>query len=47
MYNPQDGLTAMSMAVRKGHKDIIEILKTSQSKVRCTIIRSTLTVEEM
>ena len=34
MCNPQYGQTAMNIAVEKGHKDIIEVLKTDQSKVR-------------
>lgn len=34
MCNPQKGKTAMNIAVEKGHKDIIQVLKTDQSKVR-------------
>ena len=37
MCNPQYGKTAMDMAVQKGHKDIIEVLKTDQSKVKCIL----------
>ena len=34
MCNPQEGKTAMNIAVEKGHKDIVQVLETSQSKVR-------------
>ena len=46
MFNPQNEKTPMDIAVEKGHKDIIEVLKNFQSKVRCTctIIRPTFTV---
>ena len=46
MCNPQNEKTPMDIAVEKGHKDIIEVLKNAQRKVRCTctIIRPTFTV---
>ena len=34
MCTPQNGTTAMNIAVEKGYEDIIEVLKNSQSKVR-------------
>ena len=37
MCNFQDGKTALDIAVEKGHNEIIQILNTSQSKVRCTL----------
>ena len=33
MCNPQHGKSAMNIAVQNGHKDIIGVLKTNQSKV--------------
>ena len=46
MCTPQNGKTPMDIAVEKGHKDIIEVLKNAQRKVRCTctVIRPTFTV---
>ena len=37
MCNRQKGKTAMGIAVQKGHKDIIEVLKTDQSKLKCIL----------
>ena len=39
MLYSQDGKTALDIAAEKSHKEIIEVLKTHQSKVRCTFIR--------
>ena len=33
----QDGRTALDVAVEKGHKDITEVLKIAQSKVRTPV----------
>ena len=35
IINLQDGKTALDIAVKKGHTDVIDVLKTHQSKVRC------------
>ena len=34
MYGLQDGSTPLDIAVKKGHKKIIELLKLNMSKVR-------------
>ena len=35
MHNPQGGKTALDIAEEKGHSEIVKVLKTYQSKVRC------------
>ena len=37
MCNFQEGKTALSIAVEKGHTEIIVLLRTSRSKVSCTL----------
>ena len=38
MCNPQNRIIAKNVAVQKGHKDIIKVLKTDQSKVKSCAI---------